>query len=77
MPDERHDSAAARPLLRVIGGTPTAEELAVVAAVVAAAAGGGASSRVQIVRRGAWNDPAHQHRRPLPSGPNGWRAAAQ
>jgi hypothetical protein len=67
----------ARPVLRVVSGSPTAEELAVVTALVTAAAGGGDDAApAPRGRRGGWNDPARQHRRPLIPGPNGWRAAA-
>jgi hypothetical protein len=64
-----------RPSLRVISGSPTPEELAVLTAVVTAAAGG-AAAPVERVRRGGWNDPTAQHRRPLIPGPNAWRASA-
>jgi acyl-CoA carboxylase epsilon subunit len=66
-----------RRVLRVVSGSPTAEELAVLTAVMAAAC-----ARVEETaadtrsRRGGWADPAAAHRRPLLSGPNGWRAAA-
>jgi hypothetical protein len=60
--------------LRIVRGEPTAEELAALAAIVAAT-GNPAPEPVQRVRRGGWNDPAHQHRRPLLAGPNGWRAS--
>jgi hypothetical protein len=63
-------------VLRVVSGSPTAEELAVLAALVAAAsAGGGDEPAADRGRRGRWNDPAAAHRRPLLPGPNGWRAA--
>jgi hypothetical protein len=61
--------------LRVISGSPTAEELAVLTAVVTAASGG-EPAQTERVRRGGWNDPAAQHRRPLIPGPNAWRASA-
>ena len=64
----------ARPALRVVHGSPTDEELAVLTAVVSAA-GPSADAPPSRVRRGGWNDPAAQHRRPLTPGPNGWRAA--
>jgi hypothetical protein len=67
---------AARPVLRVVSGSPTPEELAVLTAVMAAAtaAGGSAAPSVRD-RRGRWADPAASLRRPLLPGPNGWRAA--
>jgi hypothetical protein len=30
---------------------------------------------VERVRRGGWNDPSAQHRRPLIPGPNAWRSS--
>jgi Acyl-CoA carboxylase epsilon subunit len=64
------------PILHVIHGSPTAEELALLTAVVAAASGGEPDER-PAVRRGGWNDPGALHRRQLYVGPNGWRAAAR
>jgi hypothetical protein len=61
------------PLLRVVKGEPTAEELAALTVVVAAL------SRRRPRRRptpvGAWASPAGRVRRPLQVGPGGWRAA--
>jgi hypothetical protein len=65
----------ARPLLRVVRGEPTAEELAALTVVVAAL------SRRRPRRRptpvGAWASPADRVRRPLQPGPGGWRAAGR
>jgi hypothetical protein len=63
-----------RPVLRVVSGSPTAEELAALTAVVAAA-GAEDARPVERVRRGGWNDPSAQHRRPLNPGPNAWRSS--
>jgi hypothetical protein len=66
-----------RPTLRVVSGSPTAEELAVLTAVMAATtAAGDEAGAPERNRRGRWADPAAAHRRPLLPGPNGWRAAA-
>jgi hypothetical protein len=65
-----------RPALRVVSGSPTAEELAVVAAVVATASSADSGEPPAPPQRGRWSDPAWSHRRPLQSGPGGWRAAA-
>ena len=62
-----------RPVLRVVRGAPTAEELAALTVVVAALSQ--RSERRRPVPVGGWADPAHGHRRPLRSGPGGWRAA--
>jgi len=67
------DEAPQPPLLRVVRGEPTAEELAALVAVVGARAtsggGPGASPRT------AWNDPARLVRTPVHVGPGGWRAS--
>lgn len=69
--------APVRPLLRVVKGSPSADELAVLAAVVSAvgAGEGGAAGTSTGVRRGGWNDPGFTHRREMVPGPNAWRSA--
>ncbi|WP_448615636.1 acyl-CoA carboxylase subunit epsilon [Modestobacter sp. URMC 112] len=66
-------SEAQTPLLRVVKGEPSPEELAALTVVVAAL------SRRRPRRRptpvGGWASPAHRVRRPLQAGPGGWRAA--
>ncbi|WP_324274276.1 acyl-CoA carboxylase subunit epsilon [Blastococcus brunescens] len=68
-------SEEARPLLRVVSGSPTAEELAALTVVVAAL------SQTRTRRRptpvGAWASYADGHRRPLQAGHGGWRAAGR
>ena len=64
-----------RPVLRVVAGEPTAEELAALVAVVAARVAGGAGG-VDPGPRSAWNDPARLVRRPVAAGPAGWRRSA-
>jgi hypothetical protein len=68
-----------RTALRVVSGSPTAEELAVVAALVTAvtAPDAGRGRRLADRQRGRWNDPAALLQRPLSPGPGGWRAAAR
>ena len=61
-----------RPLLRVVRGEPTAEELAALTVVVAALSQRRRSRRVVPV--GAWADFGAGHRRPLRPGAGGWRA---
>jgi hypothetical protein len=63
-----------RPALRIVRGAPTAEEVAALAAVVAAAAASTPGDADTAPRRGRWNDPAAQHRRPWLPGPGAWRA---
>jgi hypothetical protein len=62
-----------KPVLRVVRGEPSAEELAVLTAVMTAAAGG--EDEPAPPQRGRWNDPAHGLRRPLSPGPGAWRAS--
>ena len=63
-----------RPLLRVVRGEPSAEELAALVAVVTARA---AASGGELRRRSAWNDPGRLVRRPVAVGPGGWTASAR
>jgi len=64
-----------RPLLRVVRGEPSAEELAALTVVVAAL------SQRRPLRRpaqvGAWAERADLTRRPLLAGPGGWRASGR
>ena len=64
-----------RPLLRVVRGAPSAEELAALTVVVAALSRPKERRRVVPVR--AWADSAAGHRRPLRPGPGGWRMAGR
>ena len=65
-----------QPLLRVVSGRPTDEELAALTVVVAALA-----QRRPDRRRprpvGAWASRADAVRTPLQPGPGGWRAAGR
>ncbi|MGQ0630103.1 MAG: acyl-CoA carboxylase subunit epsilon [Sporichthyaceae bacterium] len=65
---------AARPLLRIVRGTPDDYELAALVAVLAARSGGAAPEPEPALP--AWNDRASGLRRPLPHGPGAWRASA-
>lgn len=68
-----------QPRLRVVRGDATPEEIAALLAVVGArthaarAAKAGAGPRSTPVSR--WADRSRQLRRPLPHGPDAWRAA--
>lgn len=62
------------PVLRIVRGAPTAEEVAAVTALVTAAASA-ASADPALPPRGRWADPAYRLRRPLLTGPGAWRAA--
>ncbi len=62
------------PLLRVVRGEPTAEELAALVAVLTArSASAGSTARA---RRTAWNAPSRLVRPAVTPEPGGWRASA-
>ena len=63
------------PLLRVVSGDPTDEELAALTAVVAALSQ--RRTRRRPVPVGAWASYADAHRQPLQPGPGGWRASGR
>ena len=64
-----------QPLLRIVTGEPTAEELAALTVVVAALSQ--RRERRRPVPVGAWADPGRRHRRALRTGPGAWRAAGE
>jgi hypothetical protein len=64
-----------RPLLRVVKGEPSAEELAALTVVVAALSQRRPRRRPTPV--GAWASRADALRPPLHPGPGGWRAAGR
>ncbi|SCX51661.1 Acyl-CoA carboxylase epsilon subunit [Klenkia marina] len=68
-------SEQAAPLLRVVSGAPTDEELAALTAVVAALSQ--RRERVRPTPVGAWASRADGFRRPLQAGPGGWRASGR
>lgn len=62
------------PLLRVVRGNPSEEDLAALAVVLTArAAAGPASDRPRVQ---GWRERAALLRRPLYAGPGAWRASA-
>jgi hypothetical protein len=63
------------PMLRVVRGEPTAEELAALTVVVAALSQRRPRRRPTPV--GAWASRADLVRTPLQPGPGGWRAAGR
>jgi hypothetical protein len=65
----------APPLLTVVRGEPTAEELAALTVVVAALSQRRSGRRPVPV--GAWASYADAHRRPLQAGHGGWRASGR
>jgi hypothetical protein len=66
---------ADQPLLRVVRGEPSPEELAALTVVVAALSQRRARQRAIPV--GGWGSFADAHRRPLQAGHGGWRAAGR
>ena len=75
MTEENETEAAERPLLRVLSGQPTAEELAALTAVVAALAA--AKPRRRPAPVGAWSPSADSLRQYLRPGPGAWRAVGR
>ncbi|MGH3713852.1 MAG: acyl-CoA carboxylase subunit epsilon [Micromonosporaceae bacterium] len=65
-----------RPLLRVVRGAPTDEELAALTVVLAAKASAGAGP-APAEPRSEWRHRAALVRKPLHHGPGAWRAAAR
>ncbi len=68
-------SESDRPLLRVVTGEPSAEELAALTVVVAALSQRRTRRRPTPV--GTWASFGDSHRRPLRPGPGGWRASGR
>jgi hypothetical protein len=64
-----------RPLLRVVKGEPTVEELAALTVVVATLSQ--RRSRRRPTPVGAWGSFADGHRRPVQGGPGGWAASGR
>ena len=67
------DSPEQRPLLRIVKGDATPEEVAALVAVVAALAHGGEPPRG---RTPEWSAHHRKTRGSLPHGPGGWRSSA-
>jgi len=68
-------TAPSKPVLRLVRGNPTAEELgAVVALLAARSASGGGVAEEPAPARSLWATP--QLRTPLAHGPGSWKASA-
>jgi len=61
-----------RPLLRVVSGDPSAEELAALVAVLSTRS----TAPADPPRRSTWNDPSRLVRPPHTHGPGRWRESA-
>ena len=65
---------SARPVLRIVGGHATAEELAALVAVLASRP---AATAEEPARHPGWPARADLLRRPHPPGPGAWRASVR
>jgi Acyl-CoA carboxylase epsilon subunit len=65
-----------RPVLRIVRGDPTPEELAALVTVLAARAAASAAAEPPAAPRSAWRDRSRYARTTLPHGPGAWRASA-
>ena len=76
--DESVDALPPRPVLRVVKGDLTPEELAALVAVIAArnAAAAQAAARVAKRPRSEWGHPVHLARKPHRFGPDQWHRSA-
>jgi hypothetical protein len=73
-PDD--DQPAARPLLRVVRGDATPEEIAALVAVLLARAGEAEAPGQDRSGSKSWSDRSRLLRRPLSPGPGAWRRSA-
>ncbi|MCW2748233.1 MAG: hypothetical protein JWP10_1375 [Nocardioidaceae bacterium] len=73
-PDPRVEPVETTPLLRVVKGDLTPEELAALVAVVAAR-NAAASAETKVAVRSQWGHPARAARPVIHHGPDGWRTA--
>ncbi len=65
-----------KPMLRVVRGDATAEEVAALVAVLAARATAATATEEPAPRRSEWARHERRMRRPVHPSPNGWRASA-
>lgn len=70
---EAVEAVETTPLLRVVKGNPTPEELAALVGVLASL--GGAEAPAAPGPPPVWNAPRRLHRAVLPHGPDGWRSS--
>ena len=64
-----------RPVLRIVRGNPTAQEVAALTVVLASAAAGAEPDSGPQRVAGGWGDPALRLRRTVHPGPGAWRAS--
>ena len=67
------EASARRPLLRIVNGDATPEEVAAIVAVLGSIGGAPTPGRRPVSE---WSAPARRVRRSLPHGPGSWRSSA-
>ena len=67
----------APPLLRIVKGDPTPEEVAALVTVVSAMAAGAQAANGKGTPKPEWSAHHHKLRTPLRHGPGAWRASAR
>ncbi len=71
-PEATEAASAQQPMLRVVSGNPTPEELAALVTVIAAAASSAGAAEEEPLASG-WGAPVNLHRVPMPApGPGAW-----
>ncbi|MDQ4084388.1 MAG: acyl-CoA carboxylase subunit epsilon [Actinomycetota bacterium] len=73
---DQQQPAAQRPVLRVVRGEATEEEVAALIAVLSARAAAATAAERPAPRRSEWAGHERRMRRPVHPSPNGWRASA-
>lgn len=77
MSDDQTDTPVAKPILRVVRGDLTPEELAALVAVVSVRNAAAANAIAAPPKaRSEWGHPARMARTPLRIGPGAWRQSA-
>ncbi|MQA02760.1 MAG: acyl-CoA carboxylase subunit epsilon [Streptosporangiales bacterium] len=70
---DRQDAAGERPVLRIVRGDPTPDEVAALVAALRVRSARQAAGTPAQPRVSAWADRANALRRPLPHGRDAWR----
>jgi hypothetical protein len=75
-PAEAESGPAAEPALAIVGGNPSAEQIAAVVTVLSARLRPAEATRAGRATRSRWSVRSRQLRAPLLRGPGAWRASA-
>jgi hypothetical protein len=75
-PAQAQSTPAAEPALAIVGGNPSAEEIAAVVTVLSARLRPAGATRAGQATRSRWSARSGQLRAPLLRGPGAWRASA-